>query len=103
MSMSCRMETFNKFEKEEFVHFNELKHMVNYICSQLNSDFNPNYKYWYNQYSNSSKAYIVYSWRNSKGLSLVAKWGEAICNDELINFFKDEKHKNCSCGSVYYK
>ena len=100
--MSRRMETFRKFENEEFVHFDDLKHMMNYICDNLNSDFSPNYKYWYNQYSYSSKAYIVCRWRKNKGLPPAAKWGKAICNDELINFFKDEKHKNCSCGSVYY-
>ena len=54
-------------------------------------------------YSYSSKAYIFCRWRQSKGLEPIAKWGEAICNDELVNFFDDLKHKNCSCGSVYYK
>ena len=49
------------------------------------------------------KRYIVCRWRQSKGLSPVAKWGEAICEDKLVNFFEDEKHKNCICGSVYYK
>ena len=54
-------------------------------------------------YSDSSKAYVVCRWRQSKGLSPVAKWGEAICEDELVIFFEDLKHKRCSCGSVYYK
>ena len=39
----------------------------------------------------------------SKGLEPIAKWGEAICNNELVNFFDDLKHKNYSCGSVYCK
>ena len=94
---------FSKFEKGEYVHFNELKHMVNHICGHLNADFNNNYKYWYNQYLYSTKAFIVCRWRHSRGLHPVAKWGEAICNDELVNFFEDENHKNCSCCSVYYK
>ena len=99
--MSRGYDIFSKFEKGEYVHFNELKHMVNHICGHLNVDFNINYKYWYNQYLYSSKAYIVCRWRLSSGLQPVTKWGEAICNGELVNFFEDENHKNCSCGSVY--
>ena len=100
--MSHGMEIFTKLENGEYIHFDDLKHMVNHICGHLNSDFNHNYKYWYNQYSYSSKAFIVCRWRLSKGLQPVAKWGEAICKDELVNFFEDENHKNCSFGSVYY-
>ena len=29
--------------------------------------------------------------------------GEAICNDQLVNFFEKEEHKHCLCSSVYYK
>ena len=43
--------------------------------------------------------YQIWKW----GLQPVEKWGEAICEDELVNFFKDEKQKNCSCSSVDYK
>ena len=100
--MPSGYQIFENFEKEEFVHIEDLTHMVDYICHHLNCDYSPNYKYWYNQYWYSLKAYIVCRWRKSKGLQPVAKWGEAICEDELVNFFKDEKHKNCSCGSVYY-
>ena len=76
--------------------------MVNYIWANLNSDYSPNYKYWYNQNSYSSKAYIVCEWRGKRGLAPFAKWGEAICDGELVNFFKE--HKNCRkrCSSVYY-
>ena len=51
-------------------------------------------------YSYSSKAFIVCRWRQSKH---VAKWGEAICEDNLVNFC--DKHKDCrkGCGSVYCK
>ena len=95
MSWSCGMEIFRKFENEEYVYFDELRNMVNYICGHISSVFSqPNYKYWYNQYSYSSKAYIVCSWRKSKRLQPVAKKVETICKDELVNFLKDEKHKN---------
>ena len=101
--MPAGFQIFENFENKKYVHVDDLYHMVNYICGNLNSIGCLNYKYWYNQYSYSSKAYIVCRWRQSKGLQSVAKWGEAICNDELVNFLKDEEHKNCSCRSVYYK
>lgn len=36
-----------------------------------------------------------------KGLKPVAKWGEAICNGNIVNFLKE--HLGCHCGSVFYK
>ena len=94
---------FEKFENEKYIHYDDIKHMVDYICENLNSCYSPNYKYWYNQYSSLSKAYIVYRWRQKKGFQPIAKWGEAIYDGELVNYFKE--HKDCSkgCGNVYYK
>ena len=94
---------FTRFENEEYINKEDLKYVNDYVCGNLNSDYCPNYKYWYNQYGYATKAFIVCRWREKRGLQPVAKWGEAICENELVNFFKDEKHKNCSCGSVYYK
>lgn len=76
--------------------------MNNYICGNLTSDYAPCYTYCYNQYSYSSKAYIVCEWQRKRGLLPVAKWCEAMCDGELVNFFKD--HKNCAkgCGRLYY-
>ena len=54
-------------------------------------------------YIYSSKAYIVCHWRQSKGLPPITKWDEAVCGEDLVDFFKDSKHKNCSCASVYFK
>ena len=61
--MPVGYQIFENFEKEKNVSYAELKHMINYICANLNSDCSPNCKYWYNQYSYSSKAYIVCEWR----------------------------------------
>ena len=33
-----------------------------------------------------------------KGLPALVKKGEVICDNELVNFFRDGKHKNCSCS-----
>ena len=41
--------------------------------------------------------------KKKNGLKEVAKWGESICNDELVDFFSDKKRAKCSCSSVYYK
>ena len=101
--MRAGYQLFKNFENDKYIHINDLPHMTNYVCGNLNSDYCLRYKYWYNQYSYSSKAYIACRWRQKKGLQPVAKWGEAICNDELVNIFKE--HKDClhGCGSVYYK
>lgn len=100
--MARGYEVFKDFENGKYVHFDDFKHMTNHICGNLNN-WTPLYRFCYNMYSYSSKAYVVCRWWQSKGLSPVAKWGEAICQDELVNFFEDSKHKRCSCGRVYYK
>ena len=93
---------FEEFQKGECVHFEDLKFMNDHICGYLNN-WTPNYRFWYNVYIYSSKAYIVCQWRQSKGLPPITKWGEAVCGEDLVDFFKDSKHKNCSCASVYFK
>ena len=82
---------FEEFESRKYICLEDLKFMTDHICRNLNS-WTPNYCFWYNMYSYSSKVYIVCRWRQSKGLSLLAKWGEAICGDDLVDFFKDPKH-----------
>ena len=95
---------FEAFENGISIHEDNLPKMVNYICGKLNgSSYNPNYKYFYNQYSYSNKAVIVCRWKKARAMVLELKMGEGICNNELVNFFTDENRKNCSCGSVYYK
>ena len=93
---------FEAFKNSKYIHKEDLPKMVNYICGNLSSDHSPNYRYFYNQYSYSNKAFIVCRWKKGRGMVPEAKWAEATCNGELVNFFTDENHKNCSCGSVYY-
>ena len=100
--MAHGLQVLQQFEAGKFIYEEDLKHMTNHICGNLNN-WTLNYKFWYHMYSHSSKAYIVCTWIKSTRLPAVAKWVEAICKDELVNFFKDLNHKNCSCGSVYYK
>ena len=72
----------NKFKNGEYLDFIELKCMVDYICGNLNS-WTPNYKYWYNQYSYSSKAFVVIEWRKKGDLN---QWqnGERLFVKEIL-------------------
>ena len=94
-------ECFKKYESGEFLTKSELKFAVDYVCGYLN---NPglNYCYFYDMYCYISKSFIVCRWKNEHGYKPFAKFGEAICKDKLVNFLKDDEHKNCSCSSVYY-
>ena len=86
---------FSKFEKFEYLNEEELKLANNYICFQLN---NPNryYQYYYDMYSFATKCFIILNTHK------YAKLGQAMCDGKIVNFLEDEKHKNCSCGSVYF-
>ena len=63
-SLHCRkngswISSFPNFESGNYVHLDDLKHLSDHICRNLNGDYTPNYKYWYNMYSYSSKAFII--------------------------------------------
>ena len=47
-------------------------------------------------YSYITKCFVVLNYRTKTQL------GEAECNGKIVNFLKDDEHKNCSCGSVYF-
>ena len=100
--MTSRYALFKKFKNEEYVSKNDLTQIADYICGNLNN-WTPNYHYWYNMYSYTSKAYIVCRWREERGHQPITKWGEAICKNNLIDFFQDKTHQKCECSSVYYK
>ena len=100
--MASRYALFKKFENEEYISIEDLPQISDYICGNLNN-WTPNYHYWYNMYSYTSKAYIVCWWREERGRKPIAKWGEAICNNKLVDFFIDKSHQNCSCSSIYLK
>ena len=86
---------FIKFQSFEVMDYELLQLAKDYIAGNLNSG-GINYRYYYDMYCYTSKCFIVLQKYKTTRL------GEAICKDELVNFLKNEKHKNCSCGSVYY-
>ena len=86
---------FEAFKNFETMDDKKLSFAADYVCHNLNHP-GLNYRYYYDMYSYIAKCRIVLQTYNK------TKFGEAICDGELVNFLKDEKHKNCSCGSVYY-
>ena len=93
-------EIFKRFLNDSYLKWFELQSMTRYICTNLNNSVNSKaYRYWYRQYSYASKAFIVCNWRRNRGLISKAKFGETICNkDVIVNYFKG--HKNCICANV---
>ena len=93
-------ELFQAFEKEEYIHMECLPLLTNYICGNLNSHYLPNRSYYHQQYNYVTKLKIVCMWKQKHGLPTVSCKGEAICNDQHVNFFKDKEHKICICSAV---
>ena len=87
---------FKSFEKFERMNNKTIDLASNYACLQLNNP-GSNYRYYYDMYSYITKCKIVLQTYKE------TQFGEAICEGELVNFLKEEKHKKCSCSSVYYK
>ena len=88
-------QAFNAFKIFERMDKESIALARDYICHNLNHP-GFNYKYYYDMYSYITKCRIVLQTHSKTEL------GEAICNKELVNFLKDEKHKKCICSSVYY-
>ena len=96
------MAGYDQFQNyKNFIYLNEdeLKLAVNYICMNLNYSTS-DYPYWYDMYSYTSKSFIVLNWRRRNNKLPIAKLGESICMNKIINFAKTE-HK-CTCSSVYF-
>ena len=89
------LEQYLNFREFKTVHKDDLKLAVNYICAQMNCP-GSYYRYYYDMYSYATKCFIVLQHRS------FTKLGEALCDGKVVNFLKDEKHKKCSCSSVYY-
>ena len=94
-------ELFQTFEKEEYIHMKYLPLLTNYTCENLKSHYSPNrsYKY-YQQYNYVTNLKIFCMWKQKHSLPTVSCKGETICNDQLVNFFKDKEHENCICSAV---
>ena len=83
---------FEAFERGDYIPREQIKKITNYISGQLIS-WSTNRSYYEAQYNYATKLYIACDWKKAKGFPVLAKKGEAICNDQLVNFFKDVKQK----------
>ena len=91
---------FESFERCKYISEENLKLVENFICGNLN-DWSPNKSYNDTQWNYLTKLYDVCKWRKERGFHPIGEKGEAICNNELANFFSDDKHKNCGCSFVF--
>ena len=99
-----RLTLFKKYQNFEFVNTNELDLIIDYICLNLNS-FGTNYPYWYDMYCYTTKSKIVIRFKQEKNELGIAKLGQCVCKNEVINFLENENKKcNCEdgCSSVYF-
>ena len=99
-----RLTLFKKYQNFEFVNTNELDSIIDYICHNLNS-FGTNYPYWYDMYCYATKSKIVIRFKQEKNELGIAKLGQCVCKNEVINFLENENKKcNCEdgCSSVYF-
>ena len=97
-----RLTLFEKYRNFEFVNTNELNSIIDYICHNLNSS--SNYPYWYDMYSYATKTKIVIRHRQGKNEPAIAKLGQCVCENEVVNFLMKNKKCNCEkgCSSVYF-
>ena len=77
--------------KNKYIDYEDFPVLSNHICAQLTSWFSSR-SFYYEQYNYLNKLYIVCNWRQGRGLfPLKGRRGNTICNNELVNFFEDEK------------
>ena len=79
------------FMKNKYIDYEDFPVLSNHICAQLTS-WSASKSFYYEQYNYLNKLYTVCNWRRGPGLfPLKGRRGKAICNNELVNFFEDEK------------
>ena len=77
--------------KNKYIDYEDFPVLSNHICAQLTSWFSSR-SFYCEQYNYLNKLYIVCNWRRGRGLfPLKGRRGNTICNNELVNFFEDEK------------
>ena len=86
---------FEAFENGEYIQEQDIKKLTNYICDHLVS-WSPNRSCFECHYNYATKLQLVCKWKRKHGFAACAKKGEAICDDKLANFLKE----NCICSKV---
>ena len=83
---------YKAFDEGHYIHQASLCKVANYIYANLIS-WSPNRSFWEAEYNYVTKLMIVCNWKQKRGLRLMAKKGEAICNDELANLIQTRNIK----------
>ena len=98
--MAYAYDCFKRYERKEFLTKIELEYANDHVCLNLN---NPSfgYKYFYNMCTYITKSFIVCNWKEKNRYNILSKFGEAICNDQSVNFFENEEHKNMARVRVF--
>ena len=74
------------FDRGDYIPQEHIKKVTNYICGQLIS-WSPNHSYFQAGYNYATKLIQVCPWKKKRSFPALAKKGEAICGDELVNSF----------------
>ena len=90
---------YEAFDKGHYIHLEYISKVQSYIAGNLIS-WSPNRSFQQPEYNYVTKLYEICHWRKERNMQPMAKKGEAICSNELVNFLKDEKHKGCHCSTV---
>ena len=77
---------FKAFERGGYIPQEFIKKNTNYVCGQIIS-WSPNGAYYKVQYNYATKLQIPCRLKQKHSLPALAKKGEAICDDQLVNFF----------------
>ena len=88
---------YEAFARGGYIPHEQIKTITNFICEPL-IFCSPNESFCQAEYNIVTKLIFLCLWKRKKGLPVITKRGQTICNDELVNFFEDENYKNCICS-----
>ena len=94
---------FQRYTDFQYVTFDELTLIANYICGKLNA---PSFifPYWFDMYCYTSKTFQVIALRKQKGEEAKAKLGEVVCTGaKIVDFTTEKEHLSCHCSNVFYR
>ena len=84
-----RLKNIEWLTKEQLILAND------YICNMMNDEDNL-LEYYYDMNCITMKCFSVLKKRNNERIGLT------LCNNEIVDFLLDDKHKNCQCSSVLF-
>ena len=98
---SKQYKCFVLFSNEYEIDENIFLHAKDFIY--LNKRRNYDSLYWEAFSNYATKCCMVLDFKKKNNLKPTVQIGEAICKNEIVNFFKDTKHfiGKCNCGSTY--